>query len=92
MNSGSYLDKKNLEIQIKKITGNAFSSFLETAASPRSCSVEIEENIEDSGWKGAWTEKIRESAAACSSGVSCVCVKPVVCGRLDRVYYRISVA
>lgn len=85
------IDKNSFKTRVSEIDGMPVRSFVENQASPSACSVEVEENLEESGWRGRWTERIRESASAAAPRAACVCVKPLVCGKPGTVYYRVSV-
>ena len=85
------IDKDYFKTRVSEIVGASVRSFIENQTSPSACSVEVEENLEESGWRGKWTERIRESASAAAPDAACVCVKPLVCGKPGIVYYRVSV-
>lgn len=86
------IDKENFKNAVMEIVGDAFQSFSEMPDTPCACSIQIKENLEDSGWRGEWTEKIRKAVRIHAGENACVCVKPLIFGNPETVQYRISVS
>lgn len=84
------MDKKRIEEAVKSALGGSFAGFDENPDEPRSCFIGVYENIENSKWRGEWTERIRLVVRETTPSATCVCVKPQPIDGV--VWYSIDIA